>query len=271
MQTSPDGIRYPGLSDTTGIVPSLATLAEDVQDTFESRANYFRGDSTEMAAREATALEGAAFFNTDDSTQYRLTGGVWVAETVVVNDAYNYRVADATELGALTGMVAGDRAYQADTRRTWEYTGSIWVPNPLFCSLGKNSNQSIGTSETAITWEVDFSDPGDMHSTSSNQSRVTAPVTGLYTFDVAFYFSASAGFSTARARKNGSDFLPGSMARRDGLTSIGTPMVLQFSAVLAASDYVEIMLKHSTTTYQVNGNTGNELGPSLTCRYQGPA
>lgn len=145
------------------------------------------------------------------------------------------------------------------------------MPDPLFCSLGKNSNQSIGTSEAAITWEVDVSDPGDMHSTSSNQSRVTAPVTGLYTFDVAFYFGATAGMSTARARKNGSDFLPGSLARQDGSATAGTPMVLQFSAVLAASDYVEILLKHSTSTQSLNGGTSNEFGPSLTCRYQGPA
>lgn len=37
MQTTPDGIRYPGLADTTGIVPALATLAEDVQSALLNR------------------------------------------------------------------------------------------------------------------------------------------------------------------------------------------------------------------------------------------
>lgn len=134
MQTTPDGIQYPGLSDTTGIVPSMATLAESVQDALTARANYYVGDNTDMAAQEANAPEGAVFYNTDDNTEYRMESGSWSSGGSGPSTSITYfRWADATERAAQTGMVAGDRGFQTDNANDYLYTGSAWIviPSPL--------------------------------------------------------------------------------------------------------------------------------------------
>lgn len=270
MQTTPDGIPYPGLSDTTGIVPSLATLAESVQDALTARANYYVGDNTDMAAQEANAPEGAVFYNTDDNTEYRMESGSWSSGGSGPGTSITYfRWADATERAAQTGMVAGDRGYQLDNGITYQRIGSEWIPDPLFCSLGKASEQSIGTTETAVTWPVEHANAGGMHS-GANPSRIVAPVAGTYEFNVSFYAAATSGVSTAYARLNGSTAIPGSLDRVTGTASTGTPLKLQFSVNLAANAYVEIMYSHSTST-QTIGWASNQFGPSLTAKYLGPS
>lgn len=271
MQTTPDGIRYPGLSDTTGIIPALATLAEDVQDAITARANYYVGDNTDMAAQETNAPEGAVFYNTDDEKEYRLVSGLWVEGPVITQDSYKYRWADATARNSQTGMVEGDRGYQANNGRTYQRIGSAWIPDPLFCTVSKTSNQNLSTSATAIIWDSEDSDAGSMHNNSTNNTRITAPISGTYEFAVSLYNSNTSGMGTVYARKNGTTDITGSLDRGTADSVAALPLRSVFPVVLSAGDYVEIMVLHSVASGNIAGGSSAQGAARLTAKYLGPS
>jgi hypothetical protein len=103
---------------------------------------------------------------------------------------------------------------------------------------------------TALTFNSERFDHGDLHSTSSNTSRLTAPVAGLYSAaPVAGLYSVGANFRFA-ANATGQRY---GALRVNGSTVIAEDMVLPGSAAvlprlvlstiwrLAAGDYVEVL------------------------------
>lgn len=236
-----------------GIVPVADDAERDLLST-----NY--GASQTLYAHHAT----------DGLIVWEKGGSEWAAVGTPA-DAYNFRWADATARAAQAGMIAGDLGYQTDTGVAYKYTGTEWLPTPLYCSLSKSAHQSIGTTLTEITWDVENSDLGGMHDPSTNTSRVTVPVTGLYEVQTSFYYAATTGTSTAYIRKNGTTGVAGTLFRLDPTANTGSPVKIVTTVVLGAGDYVEVVLSHSTSSYQVNGGSGNHFDPNLTVRLLGPA
>src|SRR5262249_859704 len=69
----------------------------------------------------------------------------------------------------------------------------------------KSGTQAVGT-DTVITWDVEDYDTSNYHSTVTNTSRMTAPLTGVYDILASLDWSA-AGFIDCRLRVNGTTFI----------------------------------------------------------------
>lgn len=269
--TSPDNIWTPDSGDGYALTQDLAAFADTTQDALVVRANYYTGDNSQMANQESKATEGSVFFNTDDDKEYRLVSGSWAEEPAVTQDPYNFRWANATARNAQTGMVEGDRGYQINNGRTYQLVGSAWIPDPLFCTVGKTSNQNLSTSATAIIWDSEDSDAGSMHNNSTNNTRITVPIAGTYEFAVSLYNSNTSGMGTVYARVNGTTDITGSLDRGTADSVASLPLRSVFPVVLSANDYVEIMVLHSTASGNIAGGSGAPGSARLTAKYLGPS
>ncbi len=127
----------------------------------------------------------------------------------------------------------------------------------LACSLRKSANQNLTTSAAALTWDVEVADSAGMHSNAVNNSRMIAPVAGLYMVTFTLLNSNTSGMGTAFGRVNGSTDATGSLIRRIGDSSAATPLLSSFPVLLSAGDYVEIMVLHATAAGVINGGTSN--------------
>lgn len=134
---------------------------------------------------------------------------------------------------------------------TPEAMGSAWPS----CLLRRSANYSLTTTSTALTWDVELHDPYAMHHPSTNTARLVAPVAGLYEINFQGYNNNTSGTGVVLGRLNGSTAIPGSFSRRDGTGTAGCPLWTTFSVVLAAGDYVEIMVYHSTAAGTITGGT----------------
>lgn len=273
MATDAAGHTTPGASDAPKRAAFL-DLSLSIRDPIPVADASARSAALSALAGSTPAVTPSSsrpvfFHQADLPKPYRT---IWTQDgTNFISTSGHYVWDDATARAAATGAAAGDLGVQLDTKVIYRYDGSAWIPASIYCVLGKNANQNVGTSEVAIVWETEISDLCGMHEPSTNPSRITVPTSGVYEITVSIYYGATSGFSTARARKNGSTFLEGSLDRRPGDTNAGTPMKIAFTAALTAGDYVEILLKHSATTFVLNGNSGTELAPTATVRYLGPS
>lgn len=196
---------------------------------------------------------------------------IWTEDgTNFISTSGHYVWADAAARAAATGMSAGDLGVQLDTKVVYRHNGSAWITTPTCAVLSRSSNQSLTATDQAIIWDVEVSDAAGMHDNSTNPSRITVPIAGIYEVICSYYDNNTSGHSSALARKNGSGGVIGSYERRDSSPNTGTHMKLAFSCALAAGDYIEIMAKHSTAAGVINGGT-NELAPALTIKYLSPA
>jgi hypothetical protein len=94
---------------------------------------------------------------------------------------------------------------------------------------------------TALTFNSERFDHGDLHSTSSNTSRLTAPVAGLYSVGANFRFAANAtGQRYGALRVNGSTVIAEDMVL-PGSAAVLPRLVLSTIWRLAAGDYVEVL------------------------------
>jgi hypothetical protein len=93
----------------------------------------------------------------------------------------------------------------------------------------------------AVTFNSERSDPYAMHSTSSNTSRITVPISGWYLVTGHIRFAANAtGYRQAAIRYGGSNYLALQADNNpDGANT--TIMSLATLYYLAASDYIELV------------------------------
>lgn len=147
--------------------------------------------------------------------------------------------------------------HETDTKQTYERRAGAWVcvTPGLSCALRKSANQNLTTSAAALTWDVEISDAFAMHDNSSNTSRVSAPVSGVYEVVVSAYNSNTSGMGTLYGRLNGTTDIPGSLARGTGDSTAGLPLRSVFSLSMSAGDYIEIMVLHATAAGNIAGGT----------------
>jgi hypothetical protein len=185
-------------------------------------------------------------------------------------DGGRVRFRTQTEMDAWTTALPNQEAVDLSTGAIYKRVGSAWLPIATFCALRKSGNQSLTTTLTPVVWDVELADASGMHDNVTNNTRITAPVAGLYEFSVQGYNNNTTGTGVIQARQNGTTDVPGSFTRRDGTGTAAIPLTVVFPAVLAAGDYVEIMVSHSTTAGTLSG--GTSAGSAvLTAKYIGPA
>lgn len=129
-----------------------------------------------------------------------------------------------------------------------EWAGNIaYLANPPHCALRHSVTQSHATSSTwqALVFDTEDEDTAAMHSTVSNTSRITVPVTGLYVVsaEVTFAFNAN-GLRAVGFRANGSGTSgPNKKGRIQtwGVINSDTYLSVATTLKLSANDYLEVV------------------------------
>ncbi len=251
--TTPDSIPTPASGQNYALTTDLAATADGVQAVLTTKANYGVGTTTERTAALSRFPDGSMWYDTTLSAEYRRVSGAWVAVPAAPEDAYNYRWANAAARTAQAGMAAGDKGYQTDTLVEYLYSGSAWVANPVTCALLKSTDQALTTSAAALSWNVEISDNSGMHDNSTNNTRITFPLPGLYEVSLQVYNSNASGTGTIYGRLNGTTDVAASQTRRDCTAAAGGPLLSTFPVTAVAGDYLELMALHSTATGSIVG------------------
>lgn len=137
------------------------------------------------------------------------------------------------------------------------------LKNPPRVSVYHSTTNSIGTTPAAMAWDSELYDTAGMHSTSVNNSRLTATETGLYFVNLAVQVVEGAGTTSIGiflSKNSGGTPGAGLLIDREYLTSAGyTNHSLQITTTidLAAGDYVD------SWVFRTGGTTGNTVASNL--------
>lgn len=141
-----------------------------------------------------------------------------------------------------------------------------------FCRVRRTTDQNTVASGDSITWNAAASDPWSMWSSTTNPSRVTVPLPGVYaiTSIISIAPNATAGGRGSDIRINGAG---GFIASRVQLVpagwaaSGGTNFIPNSTTIaLARGDYVELQL---VTAVTLNVTNFGQM-PHMTVTYLGP-
>lgn len=117
-----------------------------------------------------------------------------------------------------------------------------WIKGPAQARVYNSANISIATSGTRqfLTFDSEWYDTGNLHSTTSNTGRLTAPTAGLYHVGAGIAFAANAtGYREIGLRVNGTDFILVQRTPSVGAVA-STSIVATTIHQLDAGDYVEV-------------------------------
>jgi hypothetical protein len=141
-----------------------------------------------------------------------------------------------------------------------------------FCRVRRTTTQNTVASGDSITWDNAVSDPWSMWSSTTNPSRVTVPLPGVYaiTSIISIAPNATAGGRGSDIRINGAggftasrvQLVPAGWASSGGTTFIPNSTTI----ALARGDYVELQL---VTAVTLNVTTFGQM-PHMTVTYLGP-
>lgn len=178
-----------------------------------------------------------------------------------------------TRDNVLTSPATGNRCRVGVLDYTYR-AGGWRRTTPGLCTVSRSTTQTLANAGTdyAIGFDVDISDVENWHDPAANNSRILAPVAGLYevTYSIYFALTTATQIGTASVRRNGTDVVIGSLDRRFGGASLGVPLRVTTPAfVMAAGDYIEIIAQASVAAAPVQGTGG--IAPSATLKYLGPS
>jgi hypothetical protein len=130
--------------------------------------------------------------------------------------------------------------------------GTFGASPPPAARVYNSANISItNNTVTALTFDSERWDNGDLHSTSANTSRLTAPITGLYEIGGCVRIAANAtGIRSAMIRLNGTTDIA-SITEPTPSAGAASDFNPSTPYQLAAGDYVEL------TVYQNSGGALN--------------
>ena len=183
--------------------------------------------------------------------------------------APSIRMAGNTDTGIGFRDNSSTITFHVDGSTVASYMSVRHTYNQMIVTLSKSGNQTIsGTSYGTLTWETEGKDTDDLHGTASN-TRITAPVNGLYSFVVVTSWSdttSAASYHINEYLKNGLVLSPTiaalqTRAANDADITMVTAALIQ----LNANDYVEVRA--------YNNQSGNSFvlsgGSSLSAVYVG--
>lgn len=115
------------------------------------------------------------------------------------------------------------------------------------CRVYHGANQSIANNLfTALTFNSERYDTAAMHSTSVNPTRITIPAAGIYSIGGNVSFQAHAtGYRGLGIRLNGTAYLASVLVPAVLGGVVGTEIDIAGNYVLAANDYIELMVGHT--------------------------
>jgi hypothetical protein len=176
---------------STGQV-SISDGSESASDTSTNTAQWQTASVTKTISATATSIEIRLKHSTTD-------GSTWFKEVALYEGSnilpFVHSYDDWDRFSGLLRLTP----YSLDA---FAYFGK----NLDKCRLTKSTNQSINnTTETAITWDTEEFDSNDLHSLTSNTSRITAQKAGFYLIigDIAFAGHSDAGQRYASLVYNG--------------------------------------------------------------------
>ena len=176
MATTTRGIETPDLGTAYNPPVDLAHMADTIEAMAQKAANYGVGTTSERTAALADFSDGAKWYDTTLSAEYRRVAGAWVV--VPAADTYNYRWANAAARAAQTGMAAGDKGFQTDTAVEYKYVGTTWVPVGAYVEFRIATPQSI-TTATETTLDLDASPTVIRGTFAESAGVVTMPHAGM--------------------------------------------------------------------------------------------
>lgn len=148
------------------------------------------------------------------------------------------------------GSVPTPRTFQAGEIETAAYLNSLsqvlnFMQNPPRCSVWNNAtaNTLVSGTGASIAFDSELYDTDNMHSTTSNTTRLTAQTPGLYDIKGSADFgSSSSGTRQISIYKNGS----AQAFDSDGAMAAADVLFLSKEIYLAAGDYVELWALQTT-------------------------
>lgn len=100
--------------------------------------------------------------------------------------------------------------------------------------------------QTVIAWNAEDYDTAGMHDNATNNSRITAPVAGVYAIRAHLVFAGSAtGFRDIRVRLNGTTEIAQESRNTVATGGNSTGISLALDYPLAAGDYIELRAYHN--------------------------
>jgi hypothetical protein len=130
----------------------------------------------------------------------------------------------------------------------------------------KNTTQTITTASTyfAVSFQAETYDTGSFHDNTTNNSRLTVPTAGYYRFQFATV-ATNAQFYRLGFFKNGTQVNTGYSANGDQ----GTTGMSSIDLLLAATDYVEIMVYIAGSSTGFYGTNSLTVPTYFSCQYLG--
>lgn len=148
-------------------------------------------------------------------------------------------------------------------------TAPEWFTPPA-CRVYHSANQSVSSGASLIlAFNSERFDNATMHDTSTNNSRLTAPVAGVYAISLALTWENGTGEYQIAIRLNGTTYIAFENEWWPAAATSGPAFAIATAYKLAASDYVEVYAYQATgaaRNIQVLGNYSPEfamtwLGP----------
>lgn len=154
MLTTPDNIWTPDSTDDYDLTIDWAATADDIQAALTKRANYGVGTTTQRNAALTLMPNGAQWYDTTLSYEYRKVSGAWVINSTGWISWATVPTGITVGNGTLTQQykIANGIAEVRGTfllGSTSSISGSVLVTNPVSAAEGYNANLGSATFQTA--------------------------------------------------------------------------------------------------------------------------
>lgn len=167
------------------------------------------------------------------------------------------------------GGLASDLLNLAQSRVSQRFAADRILLARHLCALSRSTTQTLTTTATPLGLDIEIADSSNMHNNTVNNSRIVAPAAGVYEFTAHVYSNNATGSTTIFARLNGSTSVPGSLFRAPGVSGVGVGIQTHFVVRLAVGDYVELMVRHSVNTGNIEGGTTSVDAPQVYAKMLG--